>query len=366
MASKRIAVALLGCGLVVGSCDGSTDVPLGNGGTPIPIEDMPQKIAAAICAAFEECLGDFHGLMMGDEDCQQLIENGFANGAYQTMLEAIDAGTASYHGDKAQACLDALAALGCDAMVSHSIPECDEVFVGTVAEGGDCTYGIECVGDLFCKIEAACPGTCSSRGGNGADCEDDDHCQDGMFCDEGTSTCASPVVQGASCGGSSGDECAPGLMCAGEDEDGGTPGTCSTPAEVFVGEVGDSCDLMEGLWCQLGAYCAIVDFVAPDTLVSECVAAADSGGSCHPAAPDMCPAGEYCDVPDQSLDGSCQPLPQAGEACGGSWSKQCELYHRCVNDLCYALEENGGSCTDDEICYSDSCNSGTCGPYDPC
>ncbi len=364
MESKGIVIAALGCGLVLGSCDGSTDVD--DRGTPIPFEDIPEKVAEAICAAYEDCLGDFMDLTMGGEDCVTVAERRFTNGSLEPLLDAIDAGTATYDGHQAQACLDALAALGCDALVSNSLPECEEAFAGSVAEGGDCTYDVECVGDLFCEIDGSCPGTCTARGGTGTGCDEDEHCQDGLRCDEGTSSCVSPAVQGGSCGGSSGNECTPGLLCLGEDEETGTPGTCSLATEVLVGEVGDSCNIMTGPWCQTGAHCAVISFELPDTLVTECVAAADSGGSCHLAAPDMCPAGQFCEVAAQSTDGNCELLPQAGEACADSWTKQCDLYHRCINGTCHALEDNGGSCVDDEVCYSDSCNGGVCGPYDPC
>jgi len=365
MASKRFLVALLACGLAASACEDSTEVDPGQGAT-VPFEDMPEKVAEALCAAYQECLGDYASFSLGGEDCEELFEKAFASDGYEQMKAAQDAGTATYHGDKAQACLDALAALGCDALIANSVPECDEAFAGTVDAGGDCTYDVECVGDLYCLIDGSCPGTCTAPGGTGADCDGDDQCEAGLYCEGDTSSCQTPAGAGDDCGEAAEAECAPGLLCIGEDEDQGTPGSCMSTSQVLVGQVGDGCDLFAGPWCEMGAHCAVIDFTGPGQLTMECVATADSGGDCHPAGPDMCPTGEFCEVPMQSIDGTCMALPGDGEPCADSWTKGCEAYHRCVDDVCEALQDNGGSCTDDDVCHSGHCNGGTCGPYDPC
>lgn len=365
MAMKRFWVALLAGGLAASACEDSTEVDPGQGST-IPFDDMPQKVAEALCAAYEACLGDFASVSLGGEDCQVLFEGGFASDAFEQMQAAVDGGTATYHGDQAQACLDALEALGCDALLANSLPECEAAFEGTVSAGGDCSYDVECVDDLYCSIDGSCPGTCTARGGSGADCDDDGHCQDGLYCEGDTSNCKSPAGAGDDCGEAAEAECAPGLMCLGEDGQEGIPGSCSSPTEVFVGQVGDSCDIFTGPWCEAGAHCAVVEVAGPGSLVFECVATAASGGDCHPAAPDMCTASEFCDVPAQSIDGTCTAIPQDGEPCADSWTKKCDLYHRCVNGTCHGMEENGGTCVADEVCYSSNCDGGVCGPHDPC
>src|SRR5262249_18403918 len=71
---------------------------------------------------------------------------------------------------------------------------CAQVFTGTVAEGGACTFDTECVGDATCTETdpacdanvACCAGTCGAASlisAEGGPCGDDVHlCDDGLYC----------------------------------------------------------------------------------------------------------------------------------------------------------------------------------------
>jgi len=347
-------------------CGESFDATENGSPQDIPFEQSSAGAAAAFCSAFERCSEQTYKLYWGGEDCEQIVTQQLDNGTYTVIEESLNAGRATYHGDRAQACHNAVEALGCGALLSNYLDECEQAFAGTIAAGGECWGDVECIGDLICTVKTACPGTCSARGSSGAACMANLHCQDGLLCHLVTGTCTAPKNNGEPCGGADQAQCAPPLLCVGGDPKKGIAGTCQPPEEVLVGALGDDCDILNGPLCQYGLHCAVVNYVLPDTLVSECVNSASSGTACHPAIPDMCPTDEHCDVPTSSINGTCRSLPSAGAACVETYDKRCQPYHRCVDDVCRAFEKNGGNCTDSAVCYSGSCNNGSCGAYDLC
>ncbi len=99
--------------------------------------------------------------------------------------------------------------------------------------GQPCAQGTPaCAAGLGCAFESE-GSTCRPKAGAGAECQNDDTCQDTMFCDFGINQCTSFLVAGERC--TDGNECGPGGACL--------------PDEAFdfrcaaSGEVGDECFL---------------------------------------------------------------------------------------------------------------------------
>jgi hypothetical protein len=92
-----------------------------------------------------------------------------------------------------------------------------------------------------------------------------------------------------------------------------------------------------------------------------------TGTTCHLAIPDACASGQFCVITPPSLEGTCTPIPKAGEACGKPSPNDkrsiCAPGAVCdtVSGKCVAFEDLGGSCTANDQCYSKSCgNAGSC------
>ncbi len=348
--------------LTLSFCGGDVDDNGGGSSSGVALDELAATTAQAYCGMISKCWGDLLPIFI-PEDCVTFMTSQLENGLVASLNASIEAGTASYEAGKAQSCLDGLMALGCDAPLSNSVEACQQTFVGTAAEGGDCVRGLDCTGDLYCKVDSACPGTCSQRQAEGATCKETGNCKNGMMCYE--DVCTKPLNQADSCMPGEAP-CKPGQVCMGADPKTSTAGKCSTDDDVFVGAEGGDCAFPGGPWCKSGLHCAATAFTPPDKLTSECEKPASSGAGCHGAAPDMCPADEYCDIPPMSLEGTCKPLPAAGESCASAVAKSCKPFHRCVDGTCRALVNNGSKCEGDDACYSASCVSGVCAAPDAC
>lgn len=372
---RRWLAGCVGLGLVVSAqaCGGSSDSGLGSagaggsGGGGPALDTLPASLADAVCDAYEGCLGPIYALFANGADCRVNAEKGVRSGEFPKFQGAIDAGKVSYDGSKVAACLASLSGRTCSQLLDRFPAECEAVFAGTVAQGGDCSLDVECEGAAFCKSDGVCPGKCTAPLSAGQACTSSDQCQSGLDCSDDTGLCAAPAAQGASCG-SGLPECTPGTICLGGDEDTGAPGTCLAIDSVFTAAIGASCDPATTL-CATGGACALISVTPPDTLVWQCVSSTEypAGGACKIGFPDACAAGQYCDVPPQSVDGTCRPVPSAGEACTHAAGRPCQSGLVCVNDVCTALAENGQPCAGNAGCYSDRCGaSGGCVADLPC
>lgn len=350
--------------VLLGAC-GSSDEGGGNGGgTSVPLADVPGMAAEVLCDNIEQCVDPtLFSLFTNGEDCVATNTRQIAEGDFAAIDAAVQDGRVVYRGDLVQDCLDGLAALGCDALASNTVEACNLALQGTVDEGGDCELDEECKGTLYCKANGACPGTCSPREAPGASCELDDQCDDGLVCAQGA--CVAPGKEGAACNDAT--PCRFDFLCVGEDDTAGTPGTCKAGSDVFTNTTGQPCDLVGGSWCAAGSHCAAVDVTMQGEVVWECVAAVGSGAACNAAVPDMCPDGEYCDVPQDMIAGTCAPMPVDGEPCvENGFTAQCATGHRCDGGTCRKRQGNGGSCSDDDVCFSDNCTGGVCAPSKAC
>lgn len=367
---------VLGLAAFVAGCGGSTEegTPEGAGPTGPALSELPAKVASAQCAAAEACFGPLFAVFLNGEDCATRVRQQIENGGFTAWQPAIDAGKASYHPERVQACLDSFTNGGCEALGSRESDPCIAAFDGTVAAGGACTYSFECAGKTFCKADATCPGVCAPRLAAGEACKVDDDCSEGLGCPAATKVCTKAGAAGDTCKGESAPDCEPGLLCYGNDDQQKRAGVCRAFAQVFTGEEGAACsfDGSDGLLCATGLSCAF-EKVDAKGLHARCVKPVAAGEACHPGIPGMCPLDAYCDVPPSGmgapkLDGTCTSLPGDGEPCAKAVTaiSTCAPGNVCEGGTCRTVVANGAGCASDAQCWSGSCQSGKCAPRTAC
>lgn len=326
-----------------------------------PIESLGASYAGVSCQLIHDCYGDaLLSALTGSTDttsCENRAEQAYTNGALPRFQAAIAMGTMTYDGTHAQACIDALRALGCNAVTSRTPAACDALFVGTVAAGGACAINEECAGDAYCNTSAGCPGTCQARGGSATTCSGDEACQSGLRCAHGS--CQAPAGDGASCQGAEGVDCAGGLICVGGSST--TAGTCGAPSTVFAGASGATCNLQMSQFCQAGLSC-VVEGAQMQTCQMDGLA---DGTTCHISVPDQCANGSYCSgtsLGTGDLEGTCAPLPTSGACATVILGARCAEGYVCdeTTTECVELHDNGESCTGNAACASGVCTGGSC------
>jgi hypothetical protein len=332
-------------------------------------DELPALLADTMCDLVETCIGaDQVAAVYGEGKCVERVIASVEDGDFGYAEEVIAAGRITYNADQVDACLASMQSLGCDFNTVRwlGIEACEQVLVGSVEAGGDCGVDPECMGATFCKLDNACPGVCTPLLEAGQPCEDDDQCQEGLHCSDSTGLCAVVAPVGAPCGGGSEPDCKMGLVCAGEDEDTGTPGVCKTQEEVFIGQLDGTCDFDTTTLCEPGLSCIVmVETVDGGPQASfKCAAAVGSGQACNLGAPPQCPAGEYCagvDITQTVVNGTCQPLPAAGEDCVEDMAGRCAPGLVCdTDDKCHTVNRLGGECVSDMGCASETCQRGVC------
>lgn len=212
----------------------------------------------------------------------------------------------------------------------------DDVCTRRLAEGAACGGDVpSCAADLFCTTFLEVP-VCASPGSEGAACDFDSQCRDGLVCfrgDDEEERCTAPRSAGQSCADA---PCAANLFCN-QDQ------LCTEPRAA-------------GASCSLGDVCATPCSVCrPEEVGAEayrCLDRSPDGGPC--AGYNDCRHGLYCD------EGVCRAQKAAGETCTSYQecrSGDCDY----SNDVC-APEE-----VEEAIACSPSCDEGeTCGEDDDC
>jgi hypothetical protein len=368
MSKLRSSISLLlltGVGLACSSS--STD---GNGG--IAFEALPAKYAEAICTAYENCLGPIFSLFLNGANCTELTTKRLQNGTLPLTQQKIEAGTVRYDGNKAQACLDAVAKLSCDGLLKRHQAECLAALDGLVAQGGACDLNEECTGSAICQASAGmCPGKCVALLSAGQGCSADSDCDDGLQCSSETKLCVKPAAAGDNCEYGS-PPCGPGLLCLGKDDQKKTSGMCRGAADAFSAAQGDACDPVAGILCTSGLSCVADSYnVLTAQVVWSCVQTGTypTGEACKPGIPEACSMGNYCLTGTglAALKGTCTAIPDANQPCGTGFGAQCKPGAVCVAGLCQDYAANGVSCTGDNMCYSEYCGTtGGCEPRVPC
>jgi hypothetical protein len=217
---------------------------------------------------------------------------------------AIEGGRLRFDGTKAQACFDeAEAAL--EAACSGQMPQelgdaCELMYVGLIAEGGNCLESTECEGDQACiRPDNQCYGTCAPDEDPCRNCTSDQYC-------EGRQACAPRGSLGATCGDS--DQCVQGVACV--------DGACAEPTANFL-NAGEACGLAlqdGGRICQPGSTC--VDFVIEQgSATGVCGTPRGADSACFLSL--ECAPGLACGGGDPStgMAGTCGPLGAMGDSC---------------------------------------------------
>jgi hypothetical protein len=356
MQSMGVLCCLLG---VFGGCGGSGN----DGDASTPLSELPDKLAATLCGILETCLGPSADLYLRGADCIQQSKRDVSNGEFALLERAVNAGSVQYDGTKVDGCLRALEASGCDVFVNRIVSVCEGVIVGSGGSGDDCTLDAECRSGHFCRTDASCPGTCSALLAAGQSCTDDDDCADGTICSDDTARCVRPAREGESCGGASGPPCVANLGCQGATET--ASGTCVALDDVYAASSGASCDFFMGQLCQAGQTCALLAVTGEQQFEMGCEPPV-SGGACRIAVPEQCPTGQFCELPANSVEGTCTALPGDGAPCAGRSPTEdpefCAIDHVCLSGTCRALQALGEACEDDAQCISGVCADGGCSP----
>lgn len=308
--------------------------------------------------------------------------------AYAPIAAAVAQGSAEILGDQARACVDLLAAStpGCErprGAVTQAL--CPAWFTGDAAIGAACDFPI-CGGGQGLCVE----GSCVAKPVAGAPCGPGGACAAGLLCI--ADLCAAPVVAGGVC--AIDDACAPPLRCVAGVcaalKDAGA--TCADAAACAPGLLcnANACATRPDGACSADAPCGNLEFCATPR---RCAALAGLGEGCDEDA--ACVAGTRCEagacVANPGLDqpcangvlcaaklacdtdnGSCKPLPGAGEACAFAIDGPhvCAPPLGCVANVCGPLPQSGAECTVDSRCAAGlGCdftpNGSICGPLKP-
>jgi hypothetical protein len=361
MMRARYGVGLV---LVLAACSNNT------AGMNVPITMLGPTYGSATCSVIAACYGTgVFSLVAGVSSqaaCQARASAAYTNGALPRYQAAIAMGTLTYDGTQAQACVDAVNALGCAATTTRRPGACAQLFVGHVALGGACAMDEECMGDAYCSLTTACPGTCQARAASGATCTNDNGCQSGLRCG-GTGTarsCVTPAGDGAACQGTTGNDCGGGFICVGGSAT--MAGMCHTVASVFAAASGAACNPVNGQLCQPGLSCVVTS----GSNITCMAGGTANGMPCHASLPDQCVTGSYCsgtNVTAGMFAGTCAPLPTAGMPCANvTFGQRCADGNACDGAVCAAVVDNGGTCTTNADCSSGLCRSGTCAAYGYC
>lgn len=253
--------------------------------------------------------------------------------------DAIARGTVIYDETKAETCLTAWQAEICEMSFVDPPAECDDVAVGTVAEGGTCLDGIECVRGLECVREGnACEGTCQkncgafsctddeictesgcvARGAIGDSCNDFDECRRGLYCVNNTCAAGDTTPEGSAC--QLNGECAGDLKCI--------QGVCTDYQLAGPNQACAISDTPE--LCEPGSVCTDLALNGNE-LAGTCGAPKALGETCRVFY--ECEVGLTCDAPDVLTDGTCVALREVGQACMTAFD--CETFV-CEDNVCAA------------------------------
>ncbi len=299
----------------------------GCGEDSVSLDDLANAYVDASCARLVRC-----GRYADVASCKASAQLDLAE-----IRASVDAGRTSYDGDKAAACLDALRGASCDVTDADNradVPACEEIFRGTVADGGECFDDDECLSDS-CNIPdcgmACCAGVCDPTvaipppAAVGQSCAQVD-CVDGAFCSE-TNICTALIAVGSPCSG--GGECTYGAYCTEAGTCADAPGRGQPCPDGECSDIGDRCD---------------TTLPAPT-----CVALSKRGDACPEGFEGLfaCQAPYRCDPTALT----CGDPPAVGAAC----TFFCAAGAFCNDaDVCEATKADGQPCTGSNECGNDS------------
>lgn len=245
-------------------------------GSGVPIARFADAQCDQILACDSDRSAIARGLVASGADCRALLETVIRS---EFDIQAyLDDGTVRIDRGNLSDCMSAIAADPC--VPTDRIPACDQVFVGTLAEGASCSSDIQCASDAC----TAGPGQCG--------------------------TCLAPAAVGASCDPVA-DNCAAspdGFVDCVSDGMGG--GTCVLePSNYLTVALGASCNGAGGVrrYCASPYYCDASELCAERTAV---------GSPCDPDF-DECAFGSICaDAPGGPTCLAVVVVTTANDPCG--------------------------------------------------
>lgn len=233
----------------------------------------------------------------------------------------------------------------------------------------DCSDGLFCNGNETCSNGNCLPGAnpcgpglmCLEATDQCVQCVNNSHCNDNLFCN-GVETCVSGNCQAGT------SPCLPGQMC---DEVNDLCTGCGNNAQC---DDGNPCNGVET--CQSGQ-------CVPGTPIPNCCTSNAQctnnnvcdgieqciDGQCMNGTPLNCNDGRPCTTDSCHPIGGCQHtnLP-AGSPCGNQTSTPCDLPDTCnpIGDCQSNIRPNGTPCPDGIVCNGNEvCQSGVCQPGTP-
>lgn len=314
-------------------------VDLGTPETPLAIDDLIYAMSIKYCREILTCPTTF------DSDTERFIKlyesdeaacvTGYARllASYSRLQENVDrvrAGTLTFDGIAAHACLDEMTCERFDLDGIGSYGPCDTMFDGNVAIDGACQSSDDCAGiDTFCEFDSdPCTGTCKPTLPRGSECRAGRDCATAgatelVVCDTSgeTSACrdfdytTAEATVGAPCGFLSSDttvthaNCAPGFYC-------------SAPSWTGVGTC--QMQLAEGFPCT---------------------------------SPSVCQASYVCSRDEVPVCAAPPAMSQfIGEGCSSDFGPVCDGWRNlgCIDGTCAALGDGtlGSACDDHTFCNS--------------
>src|SRR5689334_8625264 len=128
---RTVCYAVFSAFIACAACGGSGDAF--SEPAAVALADVPAKYAAALCSAYQRCLGqEIYALFANGSDCAAQTEQKIRNGEFSLFQGLIDAGQLRYDGTKVEACLAAIDAQTCNTLNVRPLPECEAALDGTV------------------------------------------------------------------------------------------------------------------------------------------------------------------------------------------------------------------------------------------
>jgi hypothetical protein len=295
----------LAASALIGACNTTSSIDL---------EHLPAALVEEQCEAAVHC-----GTYPDQATCQAVMAMDVSMAA---LMADVSAGTVKYDGQSASVCVNAIERqMGmCQRSAQGRLvlpPACDNMFTGTIADGGACLNDQQCVSatcdrSACASTNACCPGACvapvSAVGTTavGVACGTNGDCVEGAFCATGraASVCTALLAAGQPCDDST--QCVLGTACIVTPSSNGALQCASPPGQ------GDPC-------AAPGSCNSPKDFCDPAS--STCQPRLDVGAACDPAAAGCvayayCGAGGTC-VARGAVGAACDPAPAASTCLAG-------------------------------------------------
>jgi hypothetical protein len=333
------------------------------GPATIPLTELAQKLADAVCTGLEACMGPAIELVTLGEDCRTVFGPLIADRYVAAIASSVASGAITYDPVLAAECVqnllnDVQQTPPVCVDFNATVESCKSALGSLAAANEACSSVVECGDGLRCDLSAGCPGVCVPYGELSEPCPSEGACdpRDGLYCKQSsddagvqTGTCTAFTPVGTAC--TDRNECEPGAMCLGDQ--------CRVLVDVFTARLGFSCGYTAGAsLCEPGLSCEFSGFGFG---AATCVTEKTPGAACQFSLPDACPANHYCSVNFLNGGGQCLALPTENQNCAGApmqlagFAPPCAAGLACVNGLCQTRRRLGEACSATEQCYSGVC-----------